>query len=132
MEVAVVSLSTREQQALDGIANGLAGSDPKLARLLAAFTRLTSGEGMPDREEVRLRAGWTGRLGRRVRRLLAADAGLGRAMALLWVLLTVGLIALAVGLSSGGGGRACVGSWPSACAAPPPAHPSNPLVPSAG
>jgi hypothetical protein len=133
MEVAVMSLSTREQQALDGIANRLAGADPKLARLLAAFTRLNSGEGMPDREEVRIRAGWTGRLGRRVRRLLAAYAGLGHAVALLWVLLAVGLIALAVGLNGGGGsGRACVGSWPSACAAPPPAHPSNPLLSSAG
>jgi hypothetical protein len=126
MEVAVMSLSTREQQALDGIENRLAGSDPKLAWLLAAFTRLTSGEGMPAREEVRMRADWKRRFYRRARRLLAAYAGLGRALALLWVLMTVGLIALAVGLSSGGSGGACVGSWPSACAPPQPAHPVAP------
>jgi hypothetical protein len=140
MEVAVMSLSTREQQALDGIENGLVGSDPKLAWLLGAFTRLTSGEMMPAREEIRSQAGWTHRLGthgthrlgRRARRLLAAYAGLNHAMALLWVLLAVGLIALAASFSGGGGGRACPGSWPSACAAPPRAHHSGPVVPSAG
>jgi Protein of unknown function (DUF3040) len=47
MEVAVMSLSTREQLALDGIANKLAGSDPRLAALLVTFARLTSGEAMP-------------------------------------------------------------------------------------
>jgi hypothetical protein len=155
MEVAVMSLSTREQQALDGIENGLAGSDPKLAWLLGAFTRLTSGEVMPAREEIRSQVGWTHRLGthrlgthrlgthrlgthgthrlgQRACRLLAAFADLNHAMALLWMLLTVGMIALAVGLSGvGGNGRACAGSWASACAAPRAYH-SGPVVPSAG
>ena len=126
-----MSLSAREQQALDGIENRLADSDPKLARQLAAFTRLTSGEGMPAREEVPMHVGWTRRLRRRARRLLAAYAGLSQAMVLLWVLLAVGLIALAVGLSGGGSGRACVG-WPSACTAPPHAHAPDAVVPSAG
>ena len=126
-----MSLSAREQQALDGIENRLADSDPKLARQLAAFTRLTSGEGMPAREEVPMHVGWTRRLGRRARRLLAGYAGLSQAMALLWVLLAVGLIALAVGLSGGGSGPACVG-WSSACTAPPHAHAPDAVVPSAG
>jgi len=47
MEVAVMSLSARDQQALDGIEDGLAGSTPKLAAMLATFTRLTSGEEIP-------------------------------------------------------------------------------------
>jgi hypothetical protein len=130
MEVAVMSLSTREQQALDGIENRLAGSDPKLAWLLGTFARLNLGETMPTREEVPLQARWARRIFRRACRLLAACAGLDRALAVLWVLIAVGLIALSVGLSGGGRGGACIGTWPSACAAPP-AQPSHPVVPSA-
>ena len=48
-----MSLSAWEQQALDSIKDGLAGSDPELAALLSAFTQLASGEEMPDREKVR-------------------------------------------------------------------------------
>ena len=48
MEVAAMSLSERDQQALDGIEDGLAGSTPKLAAMLATFTRLTAGEEMPS------------------------------------------------------------------------------------
>jgi len=47
-----MSLSAWEQQALDSIKDGLAGTDPKLAALLATFDRLASGEGMPAREKV--------------------------------------------------------------------------------
>ena len=54
-----------------------------------------------------------------------------RVIALLWVLTAVGLIALAVGLSGGGSGPACVG-WSSACTAPPHAHAPDAVVPSAG
>ena len=43
-----MSLSERDQQALDGIEDGLAGSTPKLAAMLATFTRLTVGEEMPS------------------------------------------------------------------------------------
>ena len=43
-----MSLSERDQQALDGIEDGLAGSTPKLAAMLATFTRLTAGEEMPS------------------------------------------------------------------------------------
>ena len=39
-----MGLSEREQQALDSIEDGLAGSDPELASLLATFTRLTAGD----------------------------------------------------------------------------------------
>jgi hypothetical protein len=130
MEVAVMSLSAREQQALDGIEKRLADSDPGLAGLLVTFTRLTSGDVMPICEEVPTRACWLRLAGRRVRRLLSAYAGLDRGMALLWVLIAVGLIAVAVALSGGSGGR-CVRSWALACTAPASAHPHHLVVPSA-
>lgn len=47
-----MSLTAREQQALHAIEDEIAGSDPKLASLLATFTRLTSGEEMPVREKI--------------------------------------------------------------------------------
>src|SRR5215472_12815628 len=48
-----MSLSAREQQALDSIQDGLAGSDPGLVLLLATFARLAAGEEMPVHEEIR-------------------------------------------------------------------------------
>ena len=48
-----MSLSAREQRALDSITDRLAGSDPELATLLTGFTRLVSGEEMPLREGIR-------------------------------------------------------------------------------
>lgn len=48
----MMSLSVRERHALHCIENGLVGSDPKLASLLATFTRLTAGEAMPVREKI--------------------------------------------------------------------------------
>lgn len=130
-----MSLTTREEQALAGIENRLAGSDPKLAALLVTFARLNSGEAMPDREDVRedvrMQGRWTYRVFRRARRLLAAYAGLTQAMVLLWVLVAVGLIAVGVALSGVGPGAACARSWPVACAVPAPAHVARPAAPSA-
>ncbi|MDR0344085.1 MAG: DUF3040 domain-containing protein [Nocardiopsaceae bacterium] len=51
-----MSLTAREQQALQAIEGRLVGSDPELASLLATFTRLTSSEEMPARE--RVQRGW--------------------------------------------------------------------------
>src|SRR5258705_262219 len=62
MEVTGMSLSSKEQQALASMDDGLAGSDPKLASLLATFARLASDEEMPVREEIRaIRHRGTGR-----------------------------------------------------------------------
>ena len=47
-----MSFSAWEQQALDSIKDGLAGSDPQLAGLLTTFTRLASGEEMPVQEDI--------------------------------------------------------------------------------
>jgi hypothetical protein len=61
-EVAVMSLSAYEQQALESIGDELSVSDPELASLLTTFTRLTAGEDMPVREKTRTRTRWvTGR-----------------------------------------------------------------------
>jgi Protein of unknown function (DUF3040) len=68
MEVAVMSLSAQEQQALDSIGHKLSASDPELASLLTTFTRLTAGEDMPAREKTQARAEWAGRSGRHRRR----------------------------------------------------------------
>jgi hypothetical protein len=136
-EVAVMSLSAREQQALDGIENRLVGSDPQLAGLLATFTRMTLDEGMPACEEVRIQVPWPCHLFRRVHQPPTASVGLGGVMALLWVLIAVSMIAVAVTLSGGGSGgvcvrsRAAVGATPVACAAQAPARSSRPLAPPA-
>ena len=101
-----MSLNAWEQQALDSIKDGLTGSDPDLAALLSAFTRLESDEDMPDRENIqagprralqRLRrarrcATWR-RAGRRL--------GIQRAAVLLWVLTTAALIVVALALNTG-------------------------------
>ena len=47
-----MSLSAWEQQAMDSIKEGLAGSDPMLVARLAIFTRLASSEEMPPRERI--------------------------------------------------------------------------------
>jgi len=71
-----MSLTVREQQALDGLASRLARSDPVLVARLAIFTRLTSGEAMPVRDTARLTRGlarestWLARGERRLYRRL--------------------------------------------------------------
>jgi hypothetical protein len=134
-----MSLSAFEQHELQCIENSLADSDPRLASLLATFTRLTAGEEMPARE--RIQAGRRLGPGRRRRRRPRPGAR-GAAIArpprrvawrrigpVLWVLLAIGLIAGALA-ATGGGGRACNGST-AVCAglAPvrPPADPGRPV-----
>ena len=52
-----MSLNQSETQALGTIADGLAGSDPRLASMLDIFSRLAAGEEMPAREKIRVRLG---------------------------------------------------------------------------
>jgi hypothetical protein len=60
-----MSLSAREQQALESIEDGLAESDPGLASRLGMFSRLASGEEMPERDEIQpIRPSATDRLDR--------------------------------------------------------------------
>jgi len=52
-----MSCTEAETRALGSIADGLAGSDPRLASMLAIFSRLAAGEDMPAREKTRPRYG---------------------------------------------------------------------------
>jgi hypothetical protein len=51
----IMSFTELETQALGSIADGLAGSDPRLASMLTIFSRLAAGEEMPAREKTRVR-----------------------------------------------------------------------------
>jgi hypothetical protein len=106
-----MSLSAWEQQALDSIKKELAGSDAGLAALLSAFTRLASGEEMPEREQIRgsrqalrpyRRARWRSSLRRVFRRL-----GMQRAAVLLWLLISAALLAVALAFNVGVGHGTC-------------------------
>ncbi len=122
-----MSLSAWEQQALDSIKDGLAGSDPELAALLSAFTRLASSEDMPDREKIRAgsrralrrlrRARWRSSVRRVCRRL-----GIQRAALLLWLLATAALIAVALALNAGGNHGTCTEMAAMICVDPAPGH----------
>jgi hypothetical protein len=122
-----MSLSAWEQQALDSIKDGLTGSDPKLAALLSAFTRLASGEDMPDREKIRAGSRRALRRLRRARwrfsvRRVCRRPGFGRAAVLLSLLTTAALIAVALALNDGGGHAPCA-EWvavAAVCANPAP------------
>jgi hypothetical protein len=138
-----MSLSAREQQVLDSIKAELADSDPRLAGFMATFTRLVSGEEMPLRERIwagsRRAGGRPGRNRRRrspgTRRLWSPAAGQwlgprGGTLLLLWLLISVVLIAVAVILSHGGSGGSggCAEPWPVVCAdraSSPRPHPSG-------
>lgn len=125
-----MSISEREQQTLASIADGLARSAPKLAAMLAIFTRLTADEKMPVRRPVRRAA--------RVMRTTAGPAapppGPGRAgrrghgrgaRQWVWLAVAVALLALFVTMSRGTGARTCPALRAAACEqVPAPAHPA--------
>jgi hypothetical protein len=121
-----MSLSAREQHVLDSIKDDLTDSDPKLAGLMATFTRLVSGEEMPFREGV-----WSGsrRAGRRPGRTRTTVTP--GALLLLWLLISVVLVAIALILSQSGSGNAsgCTQSWPAVCATSQPSAPTQHLIP---
>jgi hypothetical protein len=108
-----MSLNEPERQALGSIEDGLAGSDPRLAAMLNIFSRLAAGEEMPVRKKLRVRrerlAARGPRLARRHPRRdavlpqargLYARLGSPQAMLLLWVVITSGLIAVALILNT--------------------------------
>jgi Protein of unknown function (DUF3040) len=138
-----MSLSAREQHALDTIETALTGSDPDLAVLLATFGRLTSGEEMPAGEKILGSPWWYRPRGRGLGRRLCSGLGrgLGRAWRrtwgavrhlwrrlgwprtgmLLWIVVSVGLIMLGPVINRGSQ-RACPAHWAAACARLVPAH----------
>ncbi len=96
LDVMMMSLTELENQALGAIADGQAGSDPRLASMLNIFTRLAADEEMPAREKTRVRRGRPPARPRRARRhprrgtvfpqarRLYARLGWQQAMLLLW------------------------------------------------
>ncbi len=116
-----MSLSTWEQQALDSIKDGLAGSDPELAALLTTFSQLAADEEMPARVTLRARsrrAVQSSRQRRRRRRTGQAYQRLCLRYALVvWFVMTATIIGAAVTLSRGNVQSACPRSWwAAACA----------------
>jgi hypothetical protein len=117
-----MSLSTWEQQALDSIKDGLAGSDPELVALLTTFSQLAADEEMPARVTLRARSRRAvqssrqrrGRTGQAYQRLCLRYA------VVVWFLMTATIIGAAVALSRGDVHSACPRSWWAACASQVP------------
>jgi hypothetical protein len=119
-----VSLSAWEQRTLSSIADELAGSDPRLASILAVFNRLTRGEAMPARQHagrIRREAGRSRRnrshTWKRRRVYLTVRVAWP---AIAWILIAAALITAALVLSHIGHGPdgrwRCAQSWPVTCA----------------
>src|SRR5215475_16205678 len=119
----MMSLTEPETQALGSIADGLAGADPRLASMLAIFSRLAAGEEMPAREKTRVRRGRPGFL--RPRRGTAfpharrryARLGWPRAMVVLGAVVSAALLTAALALTASGP-TTCARPLGTAC--PPP------------
>jgi len=121
-----MSLSAWEQQALDSIKDGLASSDPTLVARLAIFTRLVSGEEMPARERVHADMG---RPVRRPRPGRARQVRMQRTAVLLWLGITMALIAVALVFNRNGNEVKCPGSWVTFCAGTTAAAKAPPGLP---
>jgi nucleotide-binding universal stress UspA family protein len=132
-EVPTVSLSAREQQELDSIEDEIAASAPRLASLLATFTRLTAGEELPVRERIKDASRRRGR--RRPPFLMSRHHGrsamsLSLAAVLLWLAVSIALVVTALVISRGGNGKGCTLQG-IACAGQAPANAARPAKPSA-
>jgi hypothetical protein len=125
-----MSLSAWEQRALHSIENSLAGSDPELTTLVAAFTELASGEEMPAVEQV-TPGSWPAfrhpaRKARRLRRAWASSGcrrlSMRWAMLVLLLLTIISLISVALAFSRGSTSQqGCVTPWIANCSSPAPA-----------
>ena len=129
-----MSLNQSETQTLGTIADGLAGSDPRLASMLDIFSRLAAGEEMPARAKTRVRRGRPPARPRRARRhprrgtalpqvrRLYPRLGRQQAILLLWAATTAALLATALLatalLLNTSGHNACVQSIGTACPSP--------------
>ena len=119
----MMSLTEPEMQALGAIADGLAGSDPRLASMLTIFSRLAAGEEMPTHGTIR---GQRGRpRARRPRRGMAPPharqlyprLGWPLTMFLLWAVISAALVAVALALNTSGP-TTCIRSMGTACLSP--------------
>ena len=89
-----------EHQALDSIQDALGHADPKLASLLATFSRLASSDEMPAHEKVRSPLRHPPR--RRRPRMRWGKRSLQPALILAWLITSIAMITVAVILSRGG------------------------------
>lgn len=130
----MMSISERERQTLESIENGLIRSAPKLASMLAIFTRLTANEKMPARRPVRRASSLRAEAGftasppspERPRRIRLGRVRLGgAAQRWLWLALAAVLLALTVILGHGTGRAACTANRVTATChhVPAPARP---------
>ncbi len=118
-----MGLSSRDRQALASIEGRLEGSDPRLASMLATFSRLAADEEMPARESIR--AGRRRAVGQLRNRAGTADAGAEpgqrvrprwrRRALMLWLAMTLALIGAALAASHAGDSETCA-TWSAACA----------------
>ena len=125
-----MSFTELERQSLGSIADGLAGSDPRLASMLNIFSRLAAGEEMPARAKTRVRRGRPRARPRRARRhprrgtalpqvrRLYPRLGRQQAILLMWAVTTAALLATALLLNTSGH-NACIQSIGTACPSPP-------------
>jgi hypothetical protein len=125
-----MSLNQLETQALGSIADGLAGSDPRLASMLTIFSRLAAGEEMPAREKTRVRrARPAARRPRRARRhprrgtarpqprRLHPRLGRPQAMLVLGAVISAALLTAALALTTSGH-TTCARPMGTACTSP--------------
>ena len=126
----MMSLTEPETQALGAMADGLAGSDPRLASMLTIFSRLAAGEDMPVREKTRVRRGRpdahrprrTRRYPRRGKarpqaRRLYPRLGWQQAMLVLGAVISAALLTAALALTASGH-KTCARPMGTACPSP--------------
>lgn len=131
-----MTLSPWEERALASISGQLAETDPELAALLDTFGRLAEGEQMPPRAAVRgrpqRRAGRPRHASRHSRDSIARRSlrrlKAGHIALLLWVVISLVLIAVAVALSREGSRASCTDALPLYCASTVPSHGSSPAA----
>jgi hypothetical protein len=116
-----MSLTELETQALGSIADGLAGSDPRLASMLTIFSRLAAGEDMPARQKTRVRRRRpAARRPRRARR--HPRLGWPQAMLVLGAaVISAALLTAALALTASGP-TTCARSMGTACPSPSITH----------
>jgi hypothetical protein len=111
----MMSLNEPQMQALGWIEDSLASSDPRLASMLNILSRLAAGEEIPAGQKIRVRRGQPAaprpRPARRHPRRDAAlpqprrlypRLGVQQAMLLLWVVISAGVLAVALVLNTSG------------------------------
>ena len=128
-----MSLSARDRQMLDRIEEAIADSEPGLASLLATFGRLTAGEELPAREQIRADRPGTSRWWFRLGNSRRAHGPSGRpgwpmAWSLVWLAASIALAVAAMTVRHDDRAGAC-GAEVLVCGSRAPAHAVPPAAP---